>query len=86
MHQEDVNEKGLSDHSNSVAVFDVGGCAEQWFVAAHNTGHQQLAIAKLADGQYKRLAVGYEPQLNPEHFAFKLFTVELLPIQLFAIG
>ena len=82
MHQEDVNEKGLSDHSNSVAVFDVGGCAEQWFVAADNSRHQQLAIAKLADGQHKRFAIiGYKPQQrDPEHFA-----VELLPIQLFAV-
>jgi hypothetical protein len=60
----------------------VGGCAKQWFVAAHNTGCQQLAIAKFAAG----LAVGYKPQqLNPEHFAFERST-ELLPIQLFAAG
>lgn len=87
MHQEDVNEKGLSDHSNSVAVFDVGGCAEQWFVAADNSRHQQLAIAKLADGQHKRFAIiGYKPQQpDPEHFAVELFAVELLPIQLFAV-
>jgi hypothetical protein len=84
MHQEYAYEKGLSDHSNSVVVFDVGGCAKQWFVAAHNTGYQQLAIAKLA--------VGYKPQqLNPEHFAvelftFELITVEFLPIQRFAVG
>ena len=57
-YQEDVNEKGLSDYSDPVAVVGVGGCTEQ-FVAVHNTGYK-LALAKFAE--YNQLANHHRPQ------------------------
>jgi hypothetical protein len=81
-YQEDVNEKGLSDYSDPVAVIGVGGCTEQ-LAAVHNTGYK-LAIAKFAE--YNQLANHYQPQqLDTEHLTLEHLAVELLSIKLFAV-
>jgi hypothetical protein len=82
-YQEDVNEKGLSDYSDPVAVVGVGGCTEQ-FVAVHNTGYE-LAIAKFAE--YNQLADHYHAQqLDTEHLTLEHLAVEFISVKFFAIG